>query len=174
MPARGSSFRSSDPPVSYNFKVSLAPGSLASAAFLGVSALAGLPSDAAFTQISGLGVEMEYDTLRGGGYNDTVYHLPKGVKRSGLTLKRGLAPYSSPLMQWCLKTGSGYLFPAPMTMIVMLLDKNPNNPPVMIWMIYNAIPVKWQIEELNATKSDIVFESIEIVFSNMDVVGTSF
>jgi hypothetical protein len=44
----------------------------------------------------------------------------------------------------------------------------------MIWMIYNAIPVKWQIDELDAKKSDIVFESIDIVFSKMDVIGTSF
>jgi phage tail-like protein len=77
-------------------------------------------------------------------------------------------------MQWCLKTGSGYLFPMPMTLIVMLLDKNSNNPPVMIWTIYNAQPVKWQIDELDAKKSDIVFETIEVVYSNMDVLGTSF
>lgn len=166
--------RPKDPPVSYNFKVSLAPGGLASAAFLGASMLAGLPSDAGFTQISGLGVELEYDTIRSGGYNSQVYHLPKGVRRGGMTLKRGLAPYSSPLMQWCLKTVSGSLFAMPMTLIVMLLDKNPSNPPVMIWMIYNAIPVKWQIDELDAKKSEIVIESIELVFSNMDVVGTSF
>jgi len=62
----------------------------------------------------------------------------------------------------------------PMTLIVQLLDKNPKNPPVMIWMIYNAIPVKWQIDELDAKKSDIVFESIDVVFSKMDVIGTSF
>lgn len=166
--------RPKDPPVSYNFKVTLAPGGLTSAAFLGASMLAGLPSDAAFTSITGLGVEMEFDTVRGGGYNNTVYHLPKGVKRNALTLKRGLAPFTSPLMQWCLKTGSGYLFAMPMTLIVMLLDKNPNNPPVMIWTIFNAIPVKWQIDELDAKKSDIVFETIEVVYSNMTVLGTSF
>ena len=166
--------RRKDPPVSYNFKVTLAPGGLASAAFLGVGMLAGLPSDAAFTSISGLGVEMDFETVRGGGYNNTVYHLPKGVKRANLTLKRGLAPYSSPLMQWCLKTGSGYMFSVPMTIIVMLLDKNPNNPPVMVWMLFNALPVKWEIDELDAKKSDIVFETIEIVYSNMTVLGTSF
>ena len=166
--------RAKDPPVSYNFKVTLAPAGLASAAFLAATMLAGLPSDAAFTSISGLGVEMEYDTVRGGGFNNTVYHLPKGVKRGALTLNRGLAPYSSALMQWCLKTGSGYMFSVPMTLIVQLLDKNPKKPPVMIWSIYNAIPVKWQIDELDAKKSDIVIETIDIVFSNMDVVGTSF
>jgi phage tail-like protein len=50
------------------------------------------------------------------------------------------------------------------------MDKNPNDPPVMTWMLYNAIPVKWEIDELDAKKSDIVIESIELLFSNMDVV----
>ena len=54
------------------------------------------------------------------------------------------------------------------------LDKNPKKPPVMIWMIYNALPSKWEIDELDAKKSDIVFETIEIVFSKMDVLGTTF
>ena len=75
-------------------------------------------------------------------------------------------------MQWCLKTGSGYLFPLPMTLIVMLLDKNPKKPPVMTWFIFNAIPVKWQIDELDAKKSDIVIETIEVMFSNMNVIGS--
>lgn len=166
--------RRKDPPVGYNFVLTLAPGGLSSALFLGAGMALGLPSDAAFTSISGLGVEMEYETVKGGGDNNTVYHLPKGVVRSRLILKRGLAPFSSPLMQWCLKTGSGYMFSVPMTLIVQLLDKNPKKPPVMVWMIYNALPAKWEIDELDAKKSDIVFETIEIVFSKMDVLGTSF
>jgi phage tail-like protein len=65
---------------------------------------------------------------------------------------------------------SGSLTIAPKTIVVILMDKNPSNPPVMTWMLYNAIPVKWEIDELDAKKSDIVIESIELVFSNMDVV----
>ena len=73
-------------------------------------------------------------------------------------------------MTWCLETASGSKFIVPKTIVIQLMDKNPVNPPVMTWMLYNAIPVKWEIDELDAKKSDIVIESIEIVFSNMDVV----
>jgi phage tail-like protein len=65
---------------------------------------------------------------------------------------------------------SGSVTLAPKTIVVTLMDKNPNDPPVMTWMLYNAIPVKWEIDELDAKKSDIVIESIELLFSNMDVV----
>jgi phage tail-like protein len=164
--------RPKDPPVSYNFMVALAPSTTPSS-MLGAVALASLVFDAAFTQISGLGVQLNVNQVRSGGFNNEVYHLPGGVNRGSLTLKRGLASFASPLMQWCLGTASGSKVIVPKTIIVMLQDKNPSYPPVMTWMLYNAIPVKWEIDELDAKKSDIVIESIEIVFSNMDVVGTS-
>jgi len=162
--------RPQDPPVSYNFMVALAPSTTSSSSMLGSLALSSLDFDAAFTQISGLGVQLDVKTVRSGGYNNQVYHLPTGVNRGALTLKRGLANISSPLMVWCLGMASGSVTLAPKTIVVTLMDKNPNDPPVMTWMLYNAIPVKWEIDELDAKKSDIVIESIELVFSNMDVV----
>ena len=162
--------RPKDPPVSYNFKVTLAPSTTSSSSMLVAAALASLDSDAAFTQISGLGVQLNVKQVRSGGSNDQVYHLPVGVNRGSLTLKRGLATINSPLLQWCLGTASGSITIAPKTIVVTLMDKNPSNPPVMTWMLYNAIPVKWEIDELDAKKSDIVIESIEIVFSSMIVV----
>ena len=162
--------RPQDPPVSYNFIVALAPSSTSSSA-LGALALSSLDFDAAFTQISGLGVQLDVKPVRSGGYNNEVYHLPTGVNRGSLTLKRGLASFTSPLMQWCLGTASGSITIVPKTIVVMLKDKDPDNPPVMTWTLYNAIPVKWEIDELDSKKSDIVIESIELVFSNMDVVG---
>jgi phage tail-like protein len=81
-----------------------------------------------------------------------------------------LATITSPLLLWCFGTASGALTIAPKTIVVTLMDKNPNNAPVMTWILYNAIPVKWEIDELDAKKSDIVIESIEIVFSSMIVV----
>jgi hypothetical protein len=137
--------RPKDPPVSYNFKVTLAPSTTSSSSALVAAAVASLDSDAAFTQISGLGVQLNVNQVRSGGYNNQVYHLPGGVNQGSLTL-------------------------APKTIVVTLMDKNPNNAPVMTWILYNAIPVKWEIDELDAKKSDIVIESIEIVFSSMIVV----
>jgi phage tail-like protein len=168
----GKSFvqRQADPPVSYNFMVAFAPDGMSGSAMKGMATMASLAFDAAFTQISGLGAELEYDTIKSGGFNNQVYHLPKGVKRSGLTLKRGLASIASPLLRWCFQTLEEPKFLTPKTMVVMLLNKNPSLPPVMVWTFYNVIPVKWEINELDAKKSDIVIESIEVVFSKMEII----
>jgi len=86
-----------------------------------------------------------------------------------LSLKRGLASIASPLLRWCFQTLEEPKFITPKTMIVVLLNKNPYLPPVMVWTLYNVIPVKWEIDELDAKKSDIVIESIELVFSKMEI-----
>ncbi|MEY3542333.1 MAG: hypothetical protein RLZZ204_1145 [Bacteroidota bacterium] len=161
--------RLQDPPVSYNFMVAFAPDGMKGSAMKGMAMMASLAFDAAFTQISGLGSELEYDTVKSGGNNHEVYHLPKGIKRSGLSLKRGLASIASPLLRWCFQTLEEPKFITPKTMIVVLLNKNPYLPPVMVWTLYNVIPVKWEIDELDAKKSDIVIESIELVFSKMEI-----
>ena len=142
--------RPTDPPVSYNFMVAIAPSTTTSSSTVTISTL---DFDAAFTQISGLGVQLNVNQVRSGGYNNQVYHLPAGVNRGALTLKRGLALLTSPLMTWCLETASGSKFIVPKTIVIQLMDKNPVNPPVMTWMLYNAIPVKWEIDELDAKKS---------------------
>ena len=170
MPLKSLNIRLLDPPVSYNFLVTIAPSTTPSS-MLGAAAGASLLFDAAFTQISGLGVELNVKQVRSGGLNDQVYHLPDGVNRGSLTLKRGLASLASPLMRWCLRTASGSSSIETKTIVVTLLDKNPYFPPVMVWVLENAIPVKWEIDELDAKKSDIVIESIELVFSNLYVKG---
>ena len=98
--------RPTDPPVSYNFKVTLAPSTTTSSSMLVSAALASLDSDAAFTQISGLGVQLNVKQVRSGGSNTQVYHLPNGVSPGSLTLKRGLATITSPLLLWCFLGGS--------------------------------------------------------------------
>ncbi len=162
--------RQADPPVAYNFLVSFAPEGT-SMVRGAMSLLGSLAFDASFSEISGLKTELEFDTIKSGGYNDQVYHLPKGVKRSSMSLKRGLASIASPLLRWCLSTMEEPRFLSSKTMIVTLLDKNPAMPPVMMWALYNVIPIKWEIQALDATKSEIAIESIDLVFSKMEVWG---
>lgn len=147
-----------DPPVAYNFAVAF--GSSKSTPL----------EDTYFSQISGIAAELEVEEKMEGGLNDWVYHLPKKVKRSRITLKRGLASVNSDLIKWCL---SSIQFEKtqiiPKQMIISLLDKNPNEPR-MVWAFYNVIPVKWSMGDFNAKESNVAIESIEMAFSNMEIL----
>lgn len=147
-----------DPPVSYNFSVAF--GSVKSTPL----------EDTYFSEISGISSELEVEEIREGGMNDWVYHLPKGSKGSKITLKRGLASIDSELIKWCFNSihfEKSRVFTK--QMIISLLDKNPDQPR-MTWSFYNVIPIKWSISDFNAKESNVAIESIEIVFSKMEIL----
>lgn len=147
-----------DPPVAYNFAVGF--GSVSSTPL----------EDTYFSEISGITAELEVEEKKEGGQNDWVYHLPKGSKGSRITLKRGLASINSALIKWCFdsihfeKTKV-----VPKQLIISLLDKNPKNPR-MTWAFYNVLPVKWSMADFNAKESNVAIESIELVFSSMEIM----
>ena len=67
------------------------------------------PGDVAFQEVSGIGPEMETESIREGGENRFVHALPKGVKHQKLILKRGVAPVGSPIVRWCREVLEGGL-----------------------------------------------------------------
>lgn len=146
-----------DPPVSYNFSVGFGSASTPL-------------EDTYFSEISGITAELEVEEKKEGGLNDWVYHLPKGTKGSRITLKRGLASIDSELIKWCFDT---IYFDKtqviPKQMIISLLDKNPDTPR-MTWAFYNVLPVKWSMADFNAKESNVAIESIELVFSTMEIL----
>ena len=66
-------------------------------------------ADASFQEVGGIGAELETEIVQEGGEKRYVHQLPKGVKNLRLTLKRGLVPFDSKLVQWCRKVLEGGL-----------------------------------------------------------------
>jgi phage tail-like protein len=147
-----------DPPVSYNFAV-------------GFGTVNATPlEDTYFSEISGISAELDVEEKREGGMNDWVYFLPKGTKGSRITLKRGLASIDSELIKWCFDTiHFDKTQVTPKQMVISLLDKNPDEPR-MVWAFYNVIPVKWAMADFNAKESNVAIESLELVFSSMEIM----
>jgi phage tail-like protein len=146
------------PPVSYNFVVGFG--------FFNSFRL----EDMHFSEISGITAELDFDEKKEGGLNDWVYYLPKGSKASRITLKRGLASMDSALIKWCFDTiHFDNTQVEPNQMIISLLDKN-RYMPRMTWAFYNVLPVKWEMSNFDAKESKIAIESIELVFSSMEIM----
>jgi phage tail-like protein len=123
--------------------------------------------DSSFQEVSGLELSMDVDELREGGENRFMHQLPTGVKQKRLTLKRGVAPISSPLVKWCRSTLEGGLTVKikPASVAVELLDANGN--PLRIWSFVNAYPVRWEIDSFNSTKNEVALETIELAYQIM-------
>jgi phage tail-like protein len=127
----------------------------------------GADVDASFQEVGGIGAELETESVQEGGENRFVHQLPKGVKNTRLTLKRGLVPIDSKLVQWCkLVLEGGLAQPIETKEVqVMLLDREGGT--LRHWSFTNAYPVKWSVEGFAATKNEVAVEQLELNYSVM-------
>lgn len=139
------------PPVAFHFKVVFA-------ATLGMK-------DSSFQEVSGIGAEMETEPVVEGGENRYVHQLPTKVTHPKLTLKRGIAKMTSPLVIWCRSVlEADFVKPiVPMPISVFLL--NEHKMPIRVWSFANAYPVSWDIEGLHSTKNEVAIEKIELRYT---------
>lgn len=121
-------------------------------------------ADCSFSEVSGIGAEMETETVVEGGENRYVYTLPKAVKHPRLVLKRGVAPFGSRLVGWCREVLEGGLGSAVTTQLmhVMLLDEA--GQPLRKWSFENAFPVKWDVEPFQSSKNEVALEKVELAY----------
>jgi phage tail-like protein len=138
------------PPAAFHFAVNI--GMLAT------------PFDTSFQDVSGLDQTMETEDVAEGGENRFVHKLPKGVRQGTLSLKRGIATVTSPLMLWCKLTLEGGLARpiVPMLVLVHLLDED--GLPLRTWCLNNAYPVRWDIEPFGSTKNEAAIEQIDLAY----------
>jgi len=141
------------PPSAFYFKVVIAPP-------------AGLAADTSFQEVSGIETEMDVESIVEGGENRFVRQLPKGIKHSNLSLKRGIAPLTSPLVLWCKATlESGFnLTIKPLPVLVFLM--NENKVPIRGWSFDSAYPLKWEVESFGSTKNEVAIEKIILSYTS--------
>jgi phage tail-like protein len=139
------------PPVAFHFAVSFGSNPK--------------DSDGAFREVSGIGPEIETETVNEGGLNGYAHVLPKSIKHPRLVLKRGVAAKESRLVKWCQQVlDGGFVKPIdPLLVHVFLLDAAGD--PLRCWTVENAWPVKWEIEGFQSTRNEVAMEKIELAYA---------
>ncbi len=119
-------------------------------------------TDGAFREVSGIGPEIETETVNEGGLNGFAHVLPKAIKHPRLVLKRGIALSDSRLVLWCQAVlDGGFVKPIyPKLVHVFLLDHAGD--PLRCWSVENAWPVKWEIDGFQSTRNEVAMETIEL------------
>ncbi|MFZ6658096.1 phage tail protein [Undibacterium sp. TJN19] len=130
-------------------------------------------SDTSFSEVSGIGVEIETEQIVEGGENRFVHQLPLKMKHPNLELKRGIATLQSPLVTWCKTVLEGEFLQAiqPKTIIISLKSNTiaPGSTTatevLRTWEIFGAYPIKWDVEGFNSTKNDVAIEKISFSYT---------
>ena len=140
------------PPVGFHFKVEF-----------GVKGAS--DADIRFHEVSGIGMELEEETVVEGGENRFVQKLPVRAKYSDLVLKRGML-IDSAVIKWC-RAAIQDLNIEPVTVWVILL--NNEHQPLQTYCFVNAWPKKWTVSDFNAQSSELVVETLELAYQYFEV-----
>jgi phage tail-like protein len=140
------------PPVAFSFKV-VVEGSL--------------PSDNSFLEMSGIEHSMDTESYAELGENSFTHKLPKMVSSKGnLVVKRGIAPDSSPLMEWCRDVLVNFKLPIKTKEIRVHLMGPAVDNTLRLWVFENAYPVKWSVGGFKAMGNEVAIETIEFAYSH--------
>ncbi len=124
-----------------------------------------------FTEVSGLSIQTEYDTIKEGGENNFEHRLPKGTKSTDITLKRGLV--DSILMDWYLDVINGKI--ERKNGSIILCDRfncRDASHQFVEWQFFEAYPVKWEGPAFNASNNTIASETL--VLTHHGITKRSF
>lgn len=126
--------------------------------------------DATFQEVTGISAKMQSEEIKEGSENRFTHNVPGRVRYENLVLKRGLVVWPSDFGNWCKKTlQAGDLSTISnakleaKTIMLELLDPS-NNKPIMSWSFVNALPLKWDLTELNTQDNAIAIETLTLTY----------
>ena len=121
------------------------------------------PANGFFKSVSGLESETEVVPYREGGVNDTTHQLVGAVKWKNIVLKRGFCgPELAKWRQTWLKK------PGARTGGVIQQLAADGKKVVATWKFKEGWPCKWSASELDASKSEVSIETIEIAHEGIE------
>lgn len=124
----------------------------------------GYGDDAFFKSVSGMRYETEVVPVREGGQNLTTYQLPGAVKWSNIVLKQGFTKDSG-LLKWRVEWTRRGFGPRVNVTVIQL---NTALEPCAEWTAVRAWPVKWEIAEFDAAKSEVAIETLELAHEGIE------
>ena len=121
-------------------------------------------TQAVFTEVGGIHLEMQTQPLQEGGQNGFTHYLPGPTKVSTVTLKRGIAR-TDELAAWYLGNLPGEFQRQNVTITAFSREGEP----LRRWTFYNAYPIKWLGPGFESASNQIAIEALELAHEGMSV-----
>jgi phage tail-like protein len=124
------------------------------------------PIDLRFQRVSGLSASISTVSVREGGQQLYTHRLPDMVSYENLVLERGFM-VGSPLNIEFNMAFSQMKF-APSNVMVTLL--NDDALPIAGWMFVQAFPVRWSTADLDASRDEVLIDTLELAYTRMQAI----
>lgn len=125
------------------------------------------PFDIAFQRISGLSRTLEVSQHQEGGENSRNIWLSEKVNHGSLVLERGVMNASplTLLFDRVLRRESTQWA----NVVIMLLNEHAL--PITTWTLSHALPVRWQMGDLDANSNTVLINTLELRYQDMRMLG---
>jgi phage tail-like protein len=150
-----------DPFTVFNFQVDL---TIDNASSLGMATTL---CDMEFAEVDGLEMTMEPKTVREGGNNTRLFHLPGPVSYGTLTLKRGMSQ-NQDIWIWFAAVSDGTSRNAYASGVIRQNGRDPSVTNVS-YELHGCLPVKVKAPSLNAKDGIVAIEELQIAYTTMHV-----
>jgi phage tail-like protein len=122
---------------------------------------------AEFAECDGLEMTMEPKTVREGGANTRLHHLPGPVSFGTLTLKRGMTPDLG-LWTW-FAAASGNANRGKLAQGVVQMRNSAGDTTVVRFRVRDCLPVKIKAPALNAASGLVAVEELQIAYGALTI-----
>lgn len=122
-----------------------------------------------FTNVFGMGVQVEAIKYREGGANVTPRYVPGQVDYAEITLGFGLTQ-SDQMWDWLMAAASGDVDRREVSIVMREPDGTRG---VMRWNLTRAWPTRWVGAQLDAMSKDLAIESLTLVYEGIERDSTS-
>ncbi|SDW50932.1 conserved hypothetical phage tail region protein [Albimonas donghaensis] len=121
--------------------------------------------EGAFSEVSGLEMSMDAETIREGGGNLRQIHLAGPVSYGNLTLKRGMTE-GLDLWRWFREVNARRDLRASGEIAVLSADRETET---LRFALTGCLPLKLKAPPLNATDGTIAIEEMQIAYETLDI-----
>lgn len=119
-------------------------------------------SQAVFSEVTGLEVEIDVTKVEEGGVNDHWRNLPGRAKVSDITLKNGIMTNNG-LWEWFKEILQGRYTRKNITITMV----NENGLKFHSWQFRNALPVKWTGPQLKADQTALAIQTLVLTHDGL-------
>ena len=126
-----------------------------------------LPTDYAFTRITGLSNKLDVKPFYQGGDNTGVVNLPDRVSHGNITFHEGVRRLS--VLKESLYNSLEDFDMSYLTVVVIMLDEY--SLPEASWTFSDVLPVGWTTSDLNASGNEVLLNTLEFSYGEMLRIG---
>lgn len=122
-------------------------------------------TEAEFSEVSGLGVEVDLVEYRDGSDPSIIHYLPGQVRYSHITLKKCFQP-ASDLWNWMRATADGDVQRRLLSIVVVDVETNTE---VARWNCHECFPIKWTGPTLNGKGNEVAIEELVLATERLEL-----